>query len=176
MLHNSKCYSYQLYNEFSFFNVSLLLLGKVLLNTSCVYASNFEDPFLSVRCVFDTTTLAEGFCWQGLGLWAQSQRAEVPVQADQTREDSEQHTSALHSPTTTAQNGLGGQIAMSHLRTRKIPFLAQLQSFHWSFAPFLKLWLIYLGLHSCLNSRGWKSSCYLNGDFYFLQLLNCILI
>lgn len=52
-------------------------------------------------------------------------------------------------------------------KARGMYLLAQLQSFYQSLAPFPKLWLIYLDLCSCSNSRRLKLPCYPKSDFYF---------
>lgn len=126
-------------------------------------------------------TLAEVFCWQRLHLRAQSQRTEVCSKCSQARPMREASSTQVHSAhpqqsTTSAQNCLKGQMDVLYLGTKRVSFLAQLQSFHWSFAPFLKLWLIHLDLQRCSKSRRCKFSCYSKNDFYFLYFLNYILV
>lgn len=77
------------------------------------------------------------------------------------------HSTLTKQPTSSAQNGLEEQMDMPHLRARGMYLLAQLQSFYQSLAPFPKLWLIYLDLCSCSNSRRLKLPCYPKSDFYF---------
>lgn len=166
-------HSNTLCNEFLFFNTSLFLLDEVLLNSFCIYASKFEEKCLCIWSVLDTHTLAEGFCWQKLDLWAQSQWTEVCYQCTQSRpvreaSSAQVRSAHLQQSTSSGQSGLEGQMDVPRIQTRRISFLAQLQSFHWSFTPFLKLWLIHFGFHNCFNSRRCKFSCYPKSDFYFL--------